>query len=211
MIVYALVLALLAPAALHAQSGARSEAAAAPAPSAADVAWSIDKAHSEMTFVIRHLISRVRGTFREWQGTLTLPDAQRWEEGSVDVTVQTASIFTDHVRRDNHLRTSDFFLADSFPTISFRSTRVERMGAEAKIHGMLTIRGVTRPVTLDGRFLGHQRASSGAERIAFEAATTINRLDYGVAWNRAVEGGGVTLGDDVRIEIAIQAVRPPPR
>lgn len=168
--------------------------------------WAIDKSHSEMTFSIRHIVSRVRGTFRQWEGTITIPDPARWEQGSaIDVAIQTASIFTDNERRDAHLRTSDFFLADSFPVITFRSTRIERNGDDARIHGQLTMRGVTKPVVLEGRFLDTQGAQ--AQRIGFEASTTINRLDYGVAWNRAVEGGGVTLGDDVRIDLSISAVR----
>jgi polyisoprenoid-binding protein YceI len=170
-------------------------------------AWHVDTARSGMTFAIRHLLSRVRGTFREWKGTITLADPERWERGSVDVEIRTESIFTDNTRRDNHLRTSDFFLADSFPTISFRSTRVEREGDEGRIHGLLTIRGITRTVVLHATFRGFQRAPDGTERVAFQATTTINRLHYGIVWNRALEGGGVTLGDDVKIEIALEAVR----
>ena len=146
-----------------------------------------------MTFSIRHIVSRVRGTFRQWEGSITIPDPVNWDRGSsIDVTIQTASIFTDNERRDAHLRTSDFFLADSFPTITFRSTRIERSGDEAKIHGNLTMRGVTKPVVITGEFLGTQGAEF--QRVGFEGTTKLNRLDYGVAWNRALEGGGVTLG-----------------
>lgn len=187
-----------------AQQGAAQPAAAQPV--AFSNVWAIDKSHSEMTFSIRHIVSRVRGTFREWEGSITMPDPANWEQGSsVDVTIRTASIFTDNERRDAHLRTSDFFLADSFPTITFRSTKIERTGNKARIHGNLTMRGVTKPVVLEGEFLGAQGAQS--QRIGFEASTTVNRLDYGVAWNRAVEGGGVTLGDEVTIDLSIAAVR----
>ena len=168
--------------------------------------WNIDRSHSEMTFSIRHIVSRVRGTFRQWEGSITIPDPVNWERGSsIDVTIQTASIFTDNERRDAHLRTSDFFLADSFPTITFRSTRIERSGDEAKIHGNLTMRGVTKPVVITGEFLGTQGAEF--QRVGFEGTTKLNRLDYGVAWNRALEGGGVTLGDEVTINLSIAAVR----
>ena len=170
-------------------------------------AWRIDKSHSELSFQIRHLVSRVRGTFREWEGTITVDDPAKWEQAAINVKIRTASIFTDNDRRDAHLRTSDFFLADSFPEITFRSIRIERDGDSAKIHGMLTMRGVTRAVVLDGQFLGRQQTGNGTERVGFEASTTINRLDYGVAWNRAVEGGGATLGDDVKIELTIAATR----
>ena len=168
--------------------------------------WNIDRSHSEMTFSIRHIVSRVRGTFRQWEGSITMPDPVNWDRGSaIDVTIQTASIFTDNERRDAHLRTSDFFLADSFPTITFKSTRIERSGDEAKIHGNLTMRGVTRPVVITGEFLGTQGAEF--QRVGFEGSTKLNRLDYGVAWNRALEGGGVTLGDEVTINLSIAAVR----
>ncbi|MBA3890765.1 MAG: YceI family protein [Gemmatimonadaceae bacterium] len=168
--------------------------------------WNIDRSHSEMTFSIRHIVSRVRGTFRQWEGAITIPDPVNWERGSsIDVSIQTASIFTDHERRDAHLRTSDFFLADSFPTITFRSTRIERSGDDARIHGNLTMRGVTRPVVITGEFLGTQGAEF--QRVGFEGSTKLNRLDYGVAWNRAVEGGGVTLGDEVTITLSIAATR----
>lgn len=199
----ALFLSALAvlPNAAVAQEGHEAQQVGTPAP-----AWTIDKAHSELTFGIRHIVSRVRGTFRQWSGTVTIPDPAHWERGSsVDVTIQTASIFTDNEKRDAHLRTSDFFLADSFPTITFRSTRIERAGTKAKIHGHLTMRGVTKPVVLDAEFLGLQGGT--AQRIGFAATTTINRLDYGVAWNRALEGGGVTLGDEVEIGIVVAARR----
>ncbi|MDQ3948966.1 MAG: YceI family protein [Gemmatimonadota bacterium] len=119
----------------------------------------------------------------------------------------TANIFTDHERRDADLRSGNFFAADSFPVITFKSTRIERQGDEAKIHGNLTIRGVTRSVILDGRFLGLSRFPNNVERVGFEATTTINRLDYGVTWNRMVEGAGMTLGDDVKIDVTIEATR----
>ena len=198
------VLALV-PQALDAQAARPAQQGAAQ-PAAFTNVWAIDKAHSEMTFNIRHIVSRVRGTFREWEGSIAIPNPNHWDQGSsVDVTIKTASIFTDNERRDAHLRTGDFFLADSFPTITFKSTKIERDGDKAKIHGNLTIRGVTKPVVLEGEFLGAQ--GDQLQRIGFEASTKINRLDYGVAWNRALEGGGVTLGDEVTIELSIAAIR----
>ena len=173
--------------------------AAAPAP----VVFTIDPVHSGVSFQIRHFVSRVRGTFKDVKGTISAtPDA--WQDAVVDVTIATASISTDNERRDGHLRSPDFFAADSFPTIRFRSTRVERKGEEAKIFGLLTIRGVSRPAVLDGRFTGLMNTGEGA-RVGFEAATTVNRMDYGVKWNRAAEGGGAMLGDEVRIEISVEA------
>ena len=172
----------------------------APAP-----VWRIDRTHSSVQFQIRHFVSKVRGSFKDWKGTVTA-DPANWQEGTVDVEIRTASISTDNDKRDAHLRSPDFFAADSFPTIAFRSTRIERHGDAAKIYGNLTIRGVTRPVVLDGEFTGLMKSAQG-DRVGFEASTTIDRTAFGVKWNRAAEGGGAMLGDEVRIEIAVEAVR----
>jgi len=175
------------------------------APSAAPVTWAIDRGHSEVSFRIRHLLTKVRGTFGDFHGTITAdPDA--WQDASIDVEIRSASISTENAKRDAHLRSSDFFAADSFPTISFRSTRIERRGGDAKIYGMLTMRGITRPVVLDARFGGVTRAAN-EERVAVTATTTLDRLAWGVKWNRAAEGGGAVLDDDVEVEIAVEAVR----
>lgn len=198
--------ASLAALAAAAPSSARPVApAAAAAPAAAGV-YTIDVNHSELQFRIRHLVSRVNGTFTDWKGTITVPDESRWETAQIEVVIQTASIDTKNDRRDTHLRTSDFFQADSFPTITFRSTRIERSGGAAKVHGNLTMRGVTRPVVLEGELLGATKTAQGKNRVGFSAETTIDRMDYGVAWNRAAEGGGVTLGDEVTIMMTIAAV-----
>jgi polyisoprenoid-binding protein YceI len=190
-----------------AQTAQSQQSPAAEARPVDPAAWRIDKAHSELTFQIRHFMGRVRGTFRDWSGTIVVADRAKWETASVDVAIQTASIFTDNDRRDADLRSGNFFAADSFPVITFKSTGIERRGDEAKIHGDLTIRGVTRPVVLDGRFLGLGSFPNNSERVGFEATTTINRLDYGVKWNRLVEGAGMTLGDDVKIDVTIEATR----
>lgn len=167
------------------------------------VTFAIDPVHSGVTFQIRHFVSKVRGKFRDVKGTITAtPDA--WQDAVVDVTIGTASLTTDNERRDGHLRSPDFFAADSFPAITFRSTRVVRSGDDAKVYGNLTMRGVTKPVILDGHFSGLMKSSEG-QRVGFEATTTVNRMDYGVAWNRAVEGGGAMLGDEVKIEINVEA------
>jgi len=204
-----LIAAVFVPSAAYAQAAPAAAQAGRPTDPAV---WTIDKTHSELSFQIRHFMSKVRGTFRDWKGTVNLADPARWETASIDVAIQTASIFTDNDRRDADLRSANFFLADSFPVLTFKSTKVERTGDAAKIYGDLTIKGVTKPVVLEGRFLGLQKNSNGSERLGVEATTTINRLDYGVTWNRAVEGGGAMLGDDVKIELAIEAVRGgPPR
>jgi polyisoprenoid-binding protein YceI len=175
-----------------------------PAPAAPSV-WTIDNTHSGVGFQIRHFVSKVRGKFKDVKGTITADEAA-WQNGSVDVEIATASISTDNDRRDTHLRSPDFFAADSFPTIRFKSTRIERSGDDAKVYGDLTIRGVTRPVVLEGTLTGIMKSAQG-DRVGFEASTTINRLDYGVKWNRAAEAGGAMLGDEVKIEINLEAVR----
>jgi polyisoprenoid-binding protein YceI len=174
-------------------------------PASAPAVWTIDNTHSGVGFQIRHFVSKVRGKFKDVKGTITA-DESAWQNAVVDVEISTSSISTDNDRRDTHLKSADFFAADSFPTIRFRSTRVERSGDNAKIHGDLTIRGVTRPVVLDGTLTGVMKSAQG-DRVGFEASTTINRLDYGVKWNRAAEAGGAMLGDEVKIEINIEAVR----
>ncbi|HEX8392613.1 MAG TPA: YceI family protein [Longimicrobium sp.] len=180
-----------------------------PAASAvAPVTWRIDTAHSELTFRIRHLVSRVNGSFNQWSGTI-VADPASLAGGSVQVDIQTASIDTNNERRDTHLRSDDFFDAPNHPVITFRSTRVTVNGRDLRVAGNLTMRGVTKPVVLEGRML-EVSGAPGRRRIGFEASTTINRMDYGVSWNRAAEGGGVTLGDEVTISIAVEAVEQAP-
>jgi polyisoprenoid-binding protein YceI len=198
---------LLAPALVFGGGGALRTPAAAPLPAPraveAPVTWQIDGAHSEVAFRIRHLVSRVRGRFTQFGGTV-VADPQNLSAGSVDVTIQTASITTDVARRDEHLRSGDFFDAPNHPTITFKSTRVQQTGDNLKVYGNLTIRGVTKPVVLDGRFTG-MGGPTGHRRIGFEATTTVNRMDYGVSWNRAAEGGGALLGDEVEITLTVEA------
>lgn len=193
-------------------AGAQSAPATATAPRAAAAvaapaatSFKIDPVHSELSFRIRHLIGRVAGNFTEWDGTL-VGNVNDMRSGAVNVTVQTKSIDTQNDQRDAHLLTPDFFAADSFPTITFRSTRVEQVGNLVKVHGDLTMRGQTRPVILDGTYRGLAKDPWGGERVAFHATTTVNRQDFGIAFNQIVEGSAM-LGDDVHIEIAIEAVK----
>lgn len=180
--------------------------AAAPVPSAPPAVYRIDTGHSDVTFRIRHFMSRVSGTFNQWEGTITADPAD-WTTGTVEVTIQAASIDTRHERRDNDLRSDNFFDVATHPTITFRSTSVTVDGSRLTIAGDLTMRGITKPVVLEGEFLGRMGEGTARERIGFAARTRIDRTDFGVTWNRAVEGGGVMLGDDVDIEIAVEAVK----
>ena len=196
---------------LGAQAPPRPAAAAAvPAPPLDPNAWRIDVSHSELTFTIRHFVSRVRGGFGQWSGTI-VADTTNIPNGSVEVTIEAASIDTQNENRDRDLRSANFFEVEKYPTITFRSTKVEGTPNDLTVTGNLTIRGVTKPVVLRGRYLGQTVDHRGARRIGFEATTTINRLDYGVSWNRVAEGGGAMLGDEVRIDIVVAGTKPAPR
>lgn len=176
------------------------------APVAADTAtFNIDKGHSELTFRIRHIMSRVSGTFTDWKGTITGNPAD-WSGGSTEITIQTTSIDTRLEKRDTHLRSPDFFDAANHPEITFRSTSVVVAGNAVTLVGNLTIRGVSKPVTLSGEYLG-TTGEGVKQRIGFHVTGKINRMDYGVAWNRNLETGGMLLGDDVELDISVEAVR----
>ena len=175
-------------------------------PVAADTAtFNIDKGHSELTFRIRHIMSRVSGTFTDWKGTIS-GDPVSWSSGSTEIVIQTTSIDTRLEKRDTHLRSADFFDAANFPQITFKSTSVTVTGNEVTLTGDLTIRGVTTPVVLAGEYLG-TTGDGAKQRVGFHVTGKINRMDYGVAWNRNLETGGVLLGDDVELDISIEAVR----
>ena len=190
-----------------------SAAPAAAATSAAPIdpnAWRIDVGHSDLSFSIRHFVSRVRGSFGQWSGTIIV-DTTDITRGSVDVTIQAASIDTQNENRDKDLRSANFFDVEKYPTITFRSTKVEGKRDDLTVTGDLTIHGVTKPVVLKGRYLGNTIDNRGGRRIGFEATTTLNRIDYGVTWNRMAEGGGAMLGDEVRIDIVVAGTKPAPR
>ncbi len=180
---------------------------AGPTPAAADsIKWTIDPVHSEVSFKVRHFVTKVPGTFTQWSGDI-LADPAKLAGGSVAVAIQAASISTKNDRRDTHLRSADFFAVDSFPTITFKSTKVEVTGSALRLTGDLTIRGVTKSVVLEGEFGGtFGPAEAGKQKIGFSASTKVNRLDYGLRWNRLVEGVNM-LGDEVEILINIEATR----
>lgn len=168
--------------------------------------YQIDAAHSEATFTVRHLITKVRGRFGDFAGTIAFDEAQP-VNSTVSVTIQAASVDTSQKDRDAHLRSADFFETDTYPTITFVSTAIAAgdNGTYA-VTGRFTIRDITREITLPVTLLGKARDPWGNERIAFEAEYTLNRKDYGLTWNAALETGGFLVGDDVRISLSIQAV-----
>ncbi len=165
----------------------------------------IDKAHSEVAFTVRHLITKVRGRFSEFEGTIQF-DPARPEQSSVNFTVQASSVDTNAADRDTHLRSEDFFHVEKFPTITFISTKVTpNGGSEFSVAGPLTIRGVVKDVTLPVSYLGSGKDPWGNEKAGFETEITLNRKDFGLTWNAALETGGFLVGDDVKIALTIQA------
>jgi polyisoprenoid-binding protein YceI len=169
-------------------------------------AYQIDKAHSEVTFQVRHLLTKVRGHFGDFTGAIKV-DEMNPANSSVDVVIQAASIDTQTVDRDNHLRSADFFDVENYPTLTFKSVSVTPRGTNwFDVVGDLTIHGVTRQVTLPVNYLGNGKDPWGNERAAFEADLTINRKDFNLNWNATLETGGLLVGDDVKISLSIQAL-----
>ena len=167
--------------------------------------FAIDKTHSEATFQVRHLITKVRGRFADFAGTITFNEAQP-AQSSVSFEIQAASIDTSTPDRDAHLRSDDFFAVDKYPTITFESTGITAAGGnDYQVAGNLTMRGVTKPITIPVTLLGTAVDPWGNQKLAFEGELTINRKDYGLNWNAALEAGGFLVGDDVKISLSIQA------
>jgi polyisoprenoid-binding protein YceI len=183
---------------------------AAPAlvlPAAAADTYTIDKAHTEVLFSVKHLVSKVGGRFQDFDGKLVI-DRARPEASTAEFTIQATSINTGQTRRDDHLRSPDFFDVANHPAITFKSTKVTPKSKDAfDVAGDLTIRGNTKPVVLTVNFLGDVKDPMGAEKAGFEVTTRINRKDFGVLWNRALDQGGFVLGDDVNVTINIEAVK----
>jgi polyisoprenoid-binding protein YceI len=174
--------------------------------------WKIDVTHSELTFRIRHFVSKVRGQFNRWEGNITSSSDKSFDGGSVDIAIDATSIDTNNERRDNDLRSANFFEVEKYPGIAFKSTNAEVAGNDITITGELTLKGVTKPVVLKGSYNGVTTSDArGTVRAGFEASTKLNRLDWGVSWNRAVEGGGAMLGDEVEITVAIEAIKVVPK
>ena len=178
-------------------------------PALAQETWTLDKSHSTANFKIRHFTANVVGAFNDFDATIQL-DRANPAKSSVELTIQTASIDTNNENRDKHLRSEDFFEAEKFPVITFKSTSVVPKGNDTfDVTGDLTMRGVTKRVTLPVSFLGFAKTQRG-EKAGFEVETTLNRKDYGVIWNRALDEGGFVLGDDVKVTINLEMNRKMP-
>jgi polyisoprenoid-binding protein YceI len=173
--------------------------------------WTIDPSHTLVEFSAKHMmITTVKGRFAEVKGTLMLDEAAP-DRSSAEVEIAAASIDTRTEQRDQHLRSADFLEVETHPTITFRSRRVEgargEPGETFRVVGDLTIRGVTREVTLEATYEGRGRDPWGGERVSFSADTKIDRRDYGLTWNAALETGGVLVSNEIKIHIEVQAVR----
>jgi polyisoprenoid-binding protein YceI len=166
----------------------------------------IDPVHSDASFQVRHFVSNVRGRFTDFTGTV-VADPAKPEAASVEFTIKAASIDTAQPGRDKHLRSADFFDTDKFPEITFKSTKVTPTGKNKfDVAGTLTMHGVTKAITLPVTYLGNTGSGPDA-KFGFETTATVNRKDFGIVWNKALDNGGYMLGDDVTVTINIEAAR----
>jgi polyisoprenoid-binding protein YceI len=171
-------------------------------------AWNIDAAHSGINFSVRHMVvSKVRGRFARYTGTVDLDDGDL-TRSVVEATIDAASVDTGTPQRDAHLRSADFLDVDNYPELRFQSRRIEKLApTHYRVVGDLTIRDVTREVSLDVEYGGRAKDPWGNERIGFIATTSLDRKDFGLQWNQVLEAGGVLVGDRVDVEVEVQAVK----
>jgi polyisoprenoid-binding protein YceI len=180
-------------------------AALAASPALAEETYQFDRSHTTVGFEIRHIFTMLGGKFQDFSGTIRV-DRARPESSSVEFTIQAASIFTNDPKRDAHLKTPDFFDVAAHPTITFKSTSVQADGKDKwLVTGDLTMRGVTKRVTLPVAFLGEGRDPWGNEKMGFQASTTLDRKEFGISWNKALDQGGVLLGDEVKVQVSVEA------
>lgn len=182
----------------------------APAAFAAPETFVIDGAHTNVGFSVRHMFSDVTGRFNDFSGTIEL-DAEAKKIISVKGEVKTASVDTRHEKRDNHLRDEDFFNVKKFPTMTFTSTDIKGKGEKIRITGDFTMLGVTRPVTFQAKYLGVGSDPWGNRKAGFSATVTIDRRDFGMGYNAALDTGGLVLGHEVTITLDIEAGKPKPQ
>lgn len=170
--------------------------------------YAIDPSHSRIGFSARHaMVTKVRGGFNEFEGSGVL-DGEDVTKSSLQVTIKAASIDTRNADRDNHIRSNDFLALDEYPEITFTSTGIEAVGGDKfRANGDLSVRGVTRPVTFDLEYTGTEIDPWGNRRIGVEGSTVINRKDFGVSWNAALESGGILVSENVTLEFEISAVK----
>ena len=169
--------------------------------------WNIDVSHSAIHFYVRHMvISKVHGRFAKWSGSLQV-DEQDLTRSSVDVRIDASSIDTQVAERDAHLRSADFLDVAKHPEMTFRSRRIERAGDGYRVFGDLELHGIVRPIVLDAEFAGTGKDPWGNERAGFSAKASLDRREFGLVWNAALETGGVLVGEKVEIAIELEAVK----
>jgi polyisoprenoid-binding protein YceI len=168
--------------------------------------FTLDKDHSHAGFQVRHIVTKLQGEFKDLEGSFTF-DEKNPASAAGKFVVKAASVNTNHEKRDTHLRSADFFDVEKFPTLSFESKKVTSAGGKKfLLNGDLTIHGVTRPVTFDMEFLGLEKSPFGDYRAGFSATTKINRKDYGIVWNKVLDSGGVLVGEEVEINMQVEAI-----
>lgn len=175
----------------------------------AQVKWNIDKAHTNVGFKVVHMvISSVEGEFQKYSGTVESPAEDSFDGAKVDITIDVNSISTDNVDRDNHLKSDDFFNAEKYPEITFKSKSMKKVdGKNYKLVGDLTIRDVTKEVALDVKYNGTIKDPWGNTRAGFDLTGTINRFEYGLKWNKVLEAGGLVVSEDVTLDVHIELVK----
>jgi polyisoprenoid-binding protein YceI len=203
-----LSIALAAPVLAQSPPPAPAQAPSAAQPAAAPNTWQIDPVHSSIGFSVRHMmVSNVHGSFGKVSGTITY-DGKDVSSIAADVTVDTTSITTHNEKRDAHLKSPDFFDVATYPALTFKSKKVEKVAAgKFKLIGDLTMHGVTKEVTLDVDGPSQAIVAQGATRVGATATTTLNRQDYGVKWSRNIDGGGVVVGDEVKVTLELELVK----
>jgi polyisoprenoid-binding protein YceI len=170
--------------------------------------WQIDPGHTELAFIGRHfMLTKVRGRFTGVTGAIRVAEAPG--DTTAEVTIDMASVSSGSQERDEHLRSADFFDTARHPTATFRGQAADWQGSRGLLKGELTIRGITRPVTLEAGYLGHAADPWGGHRAVFTAAGTLNREDWGLTWNLPLDGGGLLVSREIRIEIELEAVLQP--
>lgn len=167
--------------------------------------WTIDPAHSEIGFSVKHMmISKVKGSFESFEAVVEANE-EDLNGALIDFKINVASINTNNEDRDNHLRSADFFDAETYPEIKFSANDITKKGTEYELTGDLTIKGVTRPVTFEVEYGGKGTNPWGQEVVAFSAEGKVNRRDFGLTWNQALETGGVLVGEDIKISLELEA------
>ncbi|HKC25449.1 MAG TPA: YceI family protein [Thermoanaerobaculia bacterium] len=173
-------------------------------PAAADT-YVVDKGHSEAAFQVRHMVTKVRGRFLDFGGTIQV-DPKNAEASSVELTFKTASVSSDNEGRDKDLRSPNFFDVEKYPTMTFKSSKIKKLGEDRyEVTGILDLRGVKKEIVVPVNFLGFVKTPWGGQVAGFEATVTLNRKDFGMVWNKALDNGGVLVGDDALITVNIEA------